>query len=330
MAEFKKARKIIGIVLTLILLILTIGTVISSANNERSIRSTLVEKFMEMSIKKQDKNETKKFLDAELKSGEKTFKLGNKIKLDVSITKENFKDMPVYTLNGDKHNGKVLLYIHGGGYISQINDNYFVILSEIAKKTDAKIIVPVYPLAPFHTYDQSYRLITDLYKEINADTSTKKVFLAGDSAGGGLAMGLAEDFQNEGLLQPDELILLSPWVDITMSNPEIKSYESIDPMLSKEQLIVSGEFWAGSTDPKDYRLSPLYGEVSSLKNVTLFVGTRELFYPDVMKAYEKMKKAGVDVTLHVGKGQNHVYPFYPFTPEGKNARQEIVSIIKKG
>ena len=82
---------------------------------------------------------------------------------------------------------------------------------------------------------------------------------------------------------PEKHILMSPWVDLLMDNPEIPEYQKNDPTLKRGELLVEAFYWANGSDLKDYRLSPIYGDVSCLKDVTLFVGTHEFFYPDVMK-----------------------------------------------
>ena len=110
-----------------------------------------------------------------------------------------------------------------------------------------------------------------------------------------------------------------------MSNPEIADF--YDPMLTVTMGKMSGEAWAGSLPADDWLISPIYGDLSDLKNVSIFVGTRELFYPDDTLLYEKLKD-NTNVTLHVGKGQNHVYPVYP-TPEGRIAIEQIIDIVQR-
>ncbi len=127
--------------------------------------------------------------------------------------------------------------------------------------------------------------------------------------------------------QPDELVLLSPWVDVTMNNPDIADYTDADPMLTVTMGKMSGEAWAGSLPTDHWLVSPIYGDLSQLKNVSIFVGTRELFYPDDTLLYEKLK-GNPKVKLYVGQGQNHVYPVYP-TLEGRMAAETIADIVKR-
>ena len=123
----------------------------------------------------------------------------------------------------------------------------------------------------------------------------------GDSAGGGLAAVIALSLAEAGDAQPDELALISPWVDITNTNPDIADYVDADPLMAPEPLAEIGRSWAGSTPPTDWHLSPIYGDLSGLKKVTTFVGTREILLPDNALFHAKLLEAGVDSTLHVGE-----------------------------
>ena len=100
-----------------------------------------------------------------------------------------------------------------------------------------------------------------------------------------------------------------------------------DPMLGIDGLREMGETWAGDLDPKDYKVSPMFGDVSNLAKTTLFVGTHEIFYPDVVKFYNKLIENGVDAELNVGEEMTHVYAIYPLVPESKEAFNHIVEVI---
>ena len=166
-----------------------------------------------------------------------------------------------------------------------------------------------------------------LYEQVCSENPGKKIILMGDSAGGGFSLALAENLAQHSMAQPDELILLSPWVDVTMSNPEITDYADADPMLTVTMGKMSGEAWAGKLPTDDWLVSPINGDLSQLHNVTIFVGTRELFYPDDTLLYEKLKGNPM-VKLYAGRGQNHVYPVYP-TLEGRMATETIMSIVER-
>jgi len=129
-----------------------------------------------------------------------------------------------------------------------------------------------------------------------------------------------------GLPAPGKIVAFSPWLDVAMENPEIPDYEASDPMLSAYGLVEMGKCWAGGLDLSDYRLSPIYGSLGSLEGVYLFVGTREIFYPDVVRLHGMLEEAGKAATLYIGEGLNHVYPAYPI-PEARKAIDEVIRII---
>jgi len=194
------------------------------------------------------------------------------------------------------------------------------------RTTGADVVMPLYPLTPHHTWSEAHRLVLELYRRTVAENPGKRIVLMGDSAGGGLAAVIALSLAEASDAQPDELALISPWVDITHVNPDIADYVDADPLMAPEPLTEIGRSWAGGTPPTDWHLSPIYGELSGLKKVTTFVGSREIFLPDNALFHAKLLEAGVDSTLHVGESLNHVYPMFP-TPEGRRARRDLVRLV---
>ena len=155
----------------------------------------------------------------------------------------------------------------------------------------------------------------------------KKFILMGESAGGGLSLALTEYFKEEGIRQPDELVLICPWVDTSMDNEEIKEYESVDPFLSAPSLRICAKRWAGDLDVHDWRISPIFGEVSGIRNVTLFTGTREILYPDAIRFFHLLD-ADPSNELIVGEQINHVYPLFPIK-EVKPAVDKIIQVVMR-
>ena len=244
-----------------------------------------------------------------------------------TLTEDTFNDMQVLYLNADSDYDNVVFYIHGGYYVYQMGSEQMSFVNRIANNTNSMIVMPIYPLAPFNTVTDSYETMMQLYEKVRTENEGCKIILMGDSAGGGYSLALAEGMTEYGLEQPDELILLSPWVDVSMNNPGIADYISDDPMLTVTMGRMSGEAWAGELPPEDWHVSPINGDMSELHNVTIFVGTRELFYPDDTLLYEKLRN-NPRVRLYIGSGQNHVYPVYP-TLEGRIATERIMKIIQR-
>ena len=234
--------------------------------------------------------------------------------------------MPVYHLRPHTPSHAVIVYLHGGGYISTAVSVHAWLVDHLARRTGADVVMPLYPLTPHHTWQEAHRLALALYRRTVEENPGKRIILMGDSAGGGLAAVIALSLAEAGDTQPDELALISPWVDITNTNPDIADYIDADPLMTPEPLAEIGRSWAGGTPPTDWHLSPIYGDLSGLKKVTTFVGSREIFLPDNTLFHAKLLEAGVDSTLHVGEGLNHVYPMFP-TPEGHRARRDLVRLV---
>ena len=249
-----------------------------------------------------------------------------KIPKGIYRTKVETRDMfgcQMVIFNEVEDSERLVIYLHGGIYVNEIRPVHINFCDKLAKNVNASVFAPIYPLAPNHTYEETYEIVEKLYRyllEIN-----KPIIIMGDSAGGGLSAAFAEHLAVIDLPQPKNLILISPWLDVSMSG----DYDGVeaDPMLGVDGLREMGETWAAELDSKDYKVSPLFGEVENLAKTTLFVGTHEIFYPDVVKFYNKLKDNGVDAELNVGEEMTHVYAIYPLVSESKEAFKHIVQVI---
>ena len=204
---------------------------------------------------------------------------------------------------------------------------HWAFIEKLVKETNALVIAPAYRLVPFGTYKEAYDLIVPVYKKYCEEHPEKKIIMMGDSAGGGLSLALTEYFKAEGIRVPDELILFSPWVDVSMGNEEIKDFISRDPMIGPEEVLPAARSWAGDRDMHDPLISPLFGDLKGLHNVTVFIGTEEVLYPDVTKMFH-MLDADVSNELIVGEGMIHCYPLNP-VEEAIHACHKVFHIVMR-
>ncbi len=232
----------------------------------------------------------------------------------------------VFHVNRDTHSDYTVFYLHGGGYQHDFSPFHWKFIRKIVERTDAAVIAPAYRLIPFGTCADAFDLIVPLYKQYAVDHPDRKLIIMGDSSGGGLALALVEYFRAEGIRMPDETILLSPWLDVSMENPDISAFVRKDPWLTVPWLKVCGRHWADSYDIHDYRVSPIFGDVSGLKNMTVFLGTRELFYPDINRLFDAL----IDPSNEriIGQDMIHVFPLLPI-PEADAYREKIYETIKR-
>ena len=195
-----------------------------------------------------------------------------------------------------------------------------------AKETGSEVVLMVYPKEPVYDCETAYELCFSYYRSYLEKNDCGKIVFMGDSAGGGLALGFAEVLRDQEITCPEELVLISPWVDLTMANPDMADYVNMDPMLGIDGLRRMGEVWANGLDMQDPRVSPLYGDLSGLGHVTLTTGTWEILYPDSLLLSEKLKQAGTECDLIVGERMIHCYPICPI-PEAKAAQEAIWAAI---
>jgi acetyl esterase/lipase len=247
--------------------------------------------------------------------------------LSVSAEETQRDGLRLFTLNGDG-TGPLVLYLHGGAYVNGFNAHQWRFMDRLARQTGCTVVAPAYHLAPWADYTRAYDDLMSLYRALMAENPGRRRILMGDSAGGGLALGLAEALAGAGDALPERLILFSPWVDVSMDNPDISDYLAVEPMLHFELVKVHGQYWAGAADTHHWQVSPLFGDMTDLPPTTVYCGTRELLYPDIRLAFDRLLAAGVDATLRVGTGLNHDWPLMPI-PEADAIFEEIAGLVGK-
>ncbi len=223
--------------------------------------------------------------------------------------------------------GKTIIYLHGGGYIGNLNKNYYSnIFKPILDSSKVTLIVPDYGLAPFYDYKAAYRMLDKLYQQIVAKQGSENLILMGESAGGGLALGFALWLKENGRSLPKSLILMSPWLDITMSNPEIPAIE--DVILSVNPLKEAGLLWANGSDPTHYMLSPLNGNFQGLPPVYVFTGGKDMLYPDMLIFEKRMNGICQPVKMYFYPEMFHFWTIVSVFPESKDAMMRVNRIIR--
>ena len=246
--------------------------------------------------------------------------------IKVDVQEKDVDGMQVFVWNDKKDaNQKVILFLHGGAYVLQPSMMHFTLVNKIAQAIDAKVVFPIYPKAPRHQYRETYEKLEQLYRGLLEEhTNPNSIIFMGDSAGGGLSLGFAIYLKELSLPQPKELVLFSPWVDIATDNPEIASYEPFDPILKQSGIHEVAKFWAGE-DLKQPLVSPLFGDLSGLGRISIYIGTHDILYPDNRLLHEKLLKEGINHRYIERKKMNHVYVGLPI----KEAREDIQELIEE-
>lgn len=251
------------------------------------------------------------------------------VKKSCNIKEETFGERPLWTLtpkNGTSN--RAIFYIHGGGYIFNMADIQWNYLAKVAEETRATIMVTNYPLAPQSNADAAYTYLHKLYKTFLDRHHGKEILFLGDSAGAGLAIAFAQYLNDVNLPQPKKIILSSPWLDISMTNPDIKSVIPKDKVLEITSLQKAGKMWAGKLDVKDPKVSPIYGRFDNIAKISMFMGTAEIFVSDARKLVEKLRKESIPFNYYEYPKMFHCWLLAPL-PESKVAMSQIMELINE-
>ena len=143
--------------------------------------------------------------------------------------------------------------------------------------------------------------------EVTTKVKKENFILMGDSAGGGIALALAQEAGRENLNQPNKLILISPWLDVTMKNPKIEIVQKNDKMLNKKVLTIAGVAYSGGKDMDKYLVSPINGPLDKLEDVIIYTGTYDILNPDTHLLQEKAKKEGIDIQIKEYEQAPHIW-----------------------
>lgn len=240
--------------------------------------------------------------------------------------KEIIDGVEVFFFNKSKR--KLIIYLHGGAFCEQPLLPHFMFCDTLASKTEYSVAMPIYKKSPEHTFEETYEFLESFYGKLCETHSPADIVFMGDSSGGGLALSFCEYLNEKNLPQPKRMILLSPWLDVSMDTPFPSEFDRIDPSLEHSFLMQAGKNWAGSTDVHDYRVSPIYGKLTGLAPMTVYFGNYEALIVDAKIFKSKCDEAGAELDFRVWDGMNHCFPIYPI-PEAKKAQKEIIDILSK-
>ncbi len=224
---------------------------------------------------------------------------------------------------------QVILYLHGGAYVANFDSIHWDLIEHLIRNTDCSVVAPDYPLAPTDSWQETYEFMAPLYDQLLLENQPGDLVFMGDSAGGGLALGLAQLLRNQGEALPGQIILISPWLDITLTNPAIPGLVKEDRLLDLEALITAGKAYARNLNPRDYRVSPIYGDFQGLPRISLFIGTSELLLPDARKFRELMDEGGFPLNYYEYPHMFHAWVTITSLPEARQAIDQISVLLSK-
>lgn len=229
----------------------------------------------------------------------------------VEITTKEFMERKLFEIapkNKEEKNNKTILYFHGGAYVAEATEEHWNFLAKLVNDTKATVIMPDYPLTPKYTYKDVLKMIEPVYKETITKVGAENLIVMGDSAGGGMALGLLEKLSQNNVEMPAKTILISPWLDTTMSNPKIDEVQKNDKDLNKEKLYLAGVSYSRDLkQEEDYFVNPINGKFSKLKNIVIYTGTYDILNPDCHLLKEKAEKEGVNIEIKEYETAPHIW-----------------------
>lgn len=220
-----------------------------------------------------------------------------------------------------------VVYAHGGGWVNEIVRQHWQLIGQIAVEAQTTVVVPIYPLVPFGTAEVVVAGVVDIVRECQEKYGDTR--LAGDSAGGQIALSAAMELRDRHDITLTRTVLISPAVDLTWSNPQIPEVQPDDPWLAVPGARYLSETWRADLDVTDQRVSPIFGDLTRLGPITVFSGTHDILNPDARRLVSELEDAGVDVDYHEEVSLLHVYPLLP-TASGRRARETIVARLAGG
>jgi epsilon-lactone hydrolase len=226
---------------------------------------------------------------------------------------------------------KVILYLHGGGYVLGGLESHQMLCSALAKQASVTLLLPEYRLAPENPFPASLEDASQTYAWLlDQNYKPENIFIAGDSAGGGLAVATALRLRESGLPLPAALICLSPWFDLTLQGQTHQTQADAEVLLRTDELQEWAGFYAAGHDRSNPLISPVYADLRGLPRLFIQVGSDEILLDDARRLAEKAKSDGVDVILNIWDGMWHVWhSLGEFMPESRQAFQEISTFIQQ-
>lgn len=247
---------------------------------------------------------------------------------DVTVSARQEQGWPVYDVvprSGQAHGA--VLYLHGGGWVNEIHPFHWRLVAQVAAEARTRVVVPIYPLVPHGTASAVVDAVVAMLRRQIGQAGSEGVSIAGDSAGGQIALSAAIVLRDQHGMRLRRTVLISPALDLNMDNPEIDAVERIDPWLARPGIRHIVEHWRGELSLNDARVSPLLADLRGLGPLVLFTSTRDITNPDTRLLARRARAAGVEVEDEEVAGLVHVYPLLPVS-EGRAARAAIVRSLR--
>jgi monoterpene epsilon-lactone hydrolase len=224
-----------------------------------------------------------------------------------------------------------ILYLHGGGYYFCSPRSHRSLVFQLAARSGARTFSLDYRLAPEHPFPAALDDALAAYRRLVADgTPPDSIVVAGDSAGGGLALALLVALRDSSDALPAAALLFSPWTDLAATGDTLVTNDGADPMFRGAAVARAARFYLGDTDPTHPYASPVYADLAGLPPLFIQAGSTEVLLDDARRTAKRATAAGVLVEFEVWRKMPHVWQlFAPFVPEARRALDRAAAFARR-
>lgn len=234
-----------------------------------------------------------------------------------------------YAPNGAPQD-KVLLYLHGGGYVAGSATSHLPMIGALARQANVTAVLPNYRLAPEHPFPAAFDDALVSWQALRqSGYESQNIILGGDSAGGGLALALLGHLVGEGEL-PAGLFAFSPWTDLTLTGASLKTNAGSEVTLPVERIQELREMVVSPSDVANPKMSPLFADFTGAPPIYIQASECEILRDDSVRLVERLRTANVDVAIDLWPKTPHVWQmFRRWIPEADDALDRTAAFIKK-
>lgn len=274
-------------------------------------------------IKFKTQDEVDAYLEKRRQLNKEKHKQPEQINVKSNLVKDMFDDMQVFRFNFGHHIKNKILYIYGGTFVLQPSVFHWRFMDKLAYETLHEVVLPIYPKAPEYTYRETHQAIEQAYRRLLKETDADNIVIMGDASGGNMALSFVQKLMEQDELPlPRQLYLISPWLDLSLSNPDItEQVQKKDPIQNVFSLQSVAKVWVDDLERKNPHVSPMYGSVRGLPPVYMFGGTSEIFYPDMRKLADYFEAEQQPIHFYEYKDMVTAFPLYPIVESRKVLKQ---------
>lgn len=277
----------------------------------------------------------KKFSIAELRAnGVKNSKMLGEVSKNITVEKINMEGIQAEWLipfSSSTRSEKVILYLHGGGYVTGSIEDHRMMCGLLANATGVKVLIPEYRLAPEHPFPAALDDALKVYQWLlDQGYSPTNMIIAGDSAGGGLSVATVLALKEKSGSLPAAVVCLSPWANLALTGQSHTTKAKAEAILRKETLHEWALCYTDESNLTNPLVSPIHGDFHGFPPLLIQVGSEEILLDDSILLAKKAKSAGVDVTLKIWDGMWHVWQALgDLIPENKKTFEEIGQFVQR-